>query len=100
MSEWQKGDLALCVDARPSGFADERGLLVLGAIERVADVRITLKGGTALYFDRFPTTSFTPAGMPRGWKASRFRKVTPPKADEFDREVIEAMTGAPVGEPA
>ena len=29
-----------------------------------------------------------------------FRKITPPKADEFDREVIDLMTGQPVGEPA
>ena len=41
-----------------------------------------------------------PNGSEWGYIASRFRKVTPEAADEFDRETIALLTGKPAQVPA
>lgn len=89
MSDWQKGDLALCVHTW-----EERCLITLtapdsGSINCVQSVR-SYPDGVYLELSKWPGHE---------WRASYFRKISPPKADEFDREVIEQMNGTPVGEP-
>ena len=78
MADWQKGDLALCVVGKYSG----RIYLVVGVLKQGIQTGLLIEGSQS--------------GHPTGaWCASSFRKVTPPKADEFDREVIELMNGQP-----
>lgn len=97
MSEnWQAGDLALYVSN--SHKDDEFALWAdwkpkkggVYTVERVAYVQAQNPGiGLFLVED----TCFTPNAA---WDARDFRKVTPPEADEFDRETIELMRGKPV----
>lgn len=97
MADWQVGDLALCV----------RGGHIKGSLQidspkagQVVEVEI---------LDFMPTTLFPSGTLVIGskllppnidgshrWGASRFIKVTPPAADEDDREVIALLTGKPV----
>ena len=89
MIDWQKGDLALCIDD------DARGQFK-GKIFTVSEVETSPQYiGVGLRFDDLHDD---PSGLP--WNSNCFRKITPDKADEFDREVIDLMTGQPVGEPA
>lgn len=94
MADWQPGDLALCVKGggrlnsvpgherfRENGAEYE---LRQGKIYTVTKLEIA-QGVLGLKVDNLEWY----------WLASRFRKVTPPKADEFDREVIDLMLGRP-----
>ena len=80
MADWQKGDLALCVKKTDPGNP-----LRVGAVYTVE--RISAQGNLHL-------RGVAENGL-GAFKRDRFRKVTPPKADEFDREVIELMNGQP-----
>lgn len=97
MTDWQKGDLALCVKVGPWLFKADKGGLEpstgpnAGAVLTVSAVNFG-PNGPCLVFENFPE----PKRGSRGYRASRFRKVTPPKADEFDREVIDLMNRKPV----
>lgn len=95
MAEWQVGDLALCVKVGPwvriaSGLVVESDPVRGGMVLTVRGVGINpFDGATALWF----------VGVGGDWPgdaycASRFIKVTPPEADEFDRETIALLTGA------
>lgn len=97
--DWQPGDLALCIDDNQ------------GEITKDGDpVKLLRRGKTyvveALDIDpAFAEVGLHLEGVPRpysalwrmniGWSERRFRKITPPEADEFDREVIELMKGKP-----
>ena len=81
MADWQPGDLALCWQKVPY----DDGLIV-GAIYTVSGV---FDGGFGLHLKELPLEYGT------CWISDRFRKVTPPEADEFDREVIALLTGKP-----
>ncbi|MXO67771.1 hypothetical protein GRI72_02850 [Altererythrobacter marinus] len=87
MSDWQRGDLALCVDDKPSPLLG-RHPAIKGRIYTVASVVIADSLG--LTFEEIDHPNAL------GYYAHRFRKVTPPKADEFDREVIDLMNRKPV----
>ena len=80
MADWQKGDLALSThnweQRDRNGTAPDAG-----AVHEVV-ASYTDDCGTFLIFGDWPHSD---------WRASFFRKVTPPKADEFDREVIDLM---------
>lgn len=98
MSDWQAGDLALCI-----GMMDEDGALdgrltswcpVIGAIYNVTQVYFG-EEWTWLELGEDPERDGT-----HGWNSHYFRKVTPPEADAFDREVIAAMSGQPEQVPA
>ena len=96
---WQPGDLALCVMDGGTTFAGELFdvIEVIGTVWCAAECGVDEGEATALVFAnrRHPTNPFGAfVDIPR------FRKVTPPKADEFDREIIEIMTGKPVRQPA
>jgi len=85
--DWQVGDLALCIKLGP--WRDVIGPKC-GEVRAVRGVgRDPI--GVGLWLEGYP-------GKLRsdGFSASRFRKITPPKADEFDREVIDLMIGKPV----
>ena len=96
MSDWQPGDLALCVKAGRLGSGMGHNLEV-GKVYTVRCVSIIQYNGLlGLLLEGVPVRRHDPA---YGYKrACRFIKVTPPEADEFDREVIELYTRKP--EPA
>ena len=93
MSDWQAGDIALCVrpiqeywEGSMSGFEVKAGKPY--TVSRVTQGK-TKKG--LLLQDG-------PSKNPLGWAAINFVKVTPPEADEFDKETIELYNkkGKPV----
>lgn len=94
MADWQKGDLALCV--KEGSWSDYKIALHVGQVHEVINVlgrdQIELVGpeGQSCFLEFAawsPTYTFG---------ESYFRKITPPKADEFDREVIDLMAGKKV----
>lgn len=101
MSEWQKGDLALCIRARHCPDCGAPPQAAVGGIYTVEAAGFD-RGGPWIDFAELDNSreECTDGLYHEHFEPANFRKVTPPKADEFDREVIEAMTGAPVGEPA
>ena len=95
--EWQPGDLALCIKGGVIDLNAKRPLEWprAGKIYRVRQAgpsKFTVGYRHALWLYDGPDN----AGHGPVWAASRFRKVTPPKADEFDREVIELMNSEKV----
>lgn len=96
MSGWQVGDLALCV--RRGGNPGIPRVLskkpVIGGVYMLEGV-VVVGGVTGLVLQDHYSTHSTSA-----WRADCFIRITPPEADEFDREVIEHLTGAPVKEKA
>jgi hypothetical protein len=98
MSDWQVGDLALCVAPEgrwiypnePDCAGPKRGqVLTVEKLEICPEER--LRGELFLCFTNWPDDAF---------RAVYFRKIRPHQADEFDRQVIEQMNGAPVEMPA
>lgn len=86
MSDWQVGDLALCM----------RGVIPKNGDPVIAPGSLhTVKSVTQGRTKRGLLLLGVPTRNPFGYAAYRFIKVTPPAADAFDREVIEQMTGAP-----
>ena len=99
--DWKPGDLALCIKR------DGGGMLNLPFIEQwqILTVETVIVDGPftravnpdelmALGFDGWPVAE--DEHFVTGYDARCFRKVRPIEADEFDREVIEAMSGQPV----
>ena len=89
-NDWQPGDLALCVDDSIGTCSVK--CLEAGKVYTVdgldfdpafADMGLHLCGVDRPWSDRWQQHI--------GWSELRFRKVTPPEADEFDREVIDLM---------
>ena len=91
--DWKVGDLALCVRACPFGNDATRP----GHAYSVTQIRIN-----GVNWDGTRSTGLRFQGVARwGYSDSRrFVKVTPPEADEFDRETIELLNRAPAKEPA
>ena len=99
MSDWQKGDLALCIKVgewrRLGEFGDLGGIdngPRAGMTLTVSEV-LSFGNGQALKFVDFPDQ---PEAGWKGYNTTRFRKITPDKADEYDREVIDLMAGKKV----
>ncbi|WP_062180667.1 hypothetical protein [Sphingopyxis sp. C-1] len=88
MADWQVGDLALCV---VGGF-----VTVPGRVYTVSKLAVG-KNGLVLQLAEFEHLE---RHRLRKSLAARFRKVTPPPADEFDRETIALMNRAPAKEPS
>ena len=88
--EWQSGDLALCI--RTGRYLHAGQVLTVEAVTPADDLWSDGRFGVGLILAGVRH----PANMPTGefWHG-HFRKVTPPKADEFDREVIELMNSKP-----
>lgn len=79
--DWNKGDLALCVDDTPNrvwGKSDLR----LGRVYVVTHTT-WVDGLQGLFLDTARSQAT------HGFRSSRFIKVTPQEEDEFDRETIE-----------
>jgi len=96
MSGWEVGDLALCINNRLDRHDPRAGLLSMGHVYLVAVVGVRdTDGAFALGFRELPVEGNTKRAY--AFTARRFVKVTPPAADEFDREVIDLM--APMKEP-
>jgi hypothetical protein len=94
MDDWKVGDLALCIKQGQwqritTGIRHNKGPRC-GEVCTVTGVFVK-DGYIALALAEWPRAS----GYGYGYIACRFRKVTPPEADEFDREVIDLMTKQP-----
>lgn len=97
MSDWQVGDLALCVSSKHRLFASPSRILRAGrvySVKRVGRPIDWCDGDRALAL----AGAVPDRGPGYGFPDSLFVKVTPPAADEFDRETIELMSG--VEQPA
>ena len=99
MTDWQKGDLALCVNGRriSVGHTAEHGCPASGAIYTVDLViagqrYVDGKDGIALRFTDGPMNK---DGTPT-WAAHRFRRIPPHTADAEDVETIRLLTGEQV----
>ncbi|MGV1682939.1 hypothetical protein [Sphingopyxis sp. NJF-3] len=95
--DWQIGDRALCVAVTHPMFEEPSSILRIGAIytvDRIGRPLIWAEGERALGF-----SDVSARDPSRGFPETMFRKISPHAPDEFDREVIEQMNGAPVGEP-
>lgn len=94
MSEnWQAGDIALCIEERgydvpAPNLNPRKGRFYTVKHTTPNPVDPDILG---LAFTVAPTVAFN---------SKYFRKVTPPAADEFDRETIALMRGAPAKVPA
>lgn len=77
--KWQKGDLALCLKIGGWVAVDDRSDITLWGPVAGRVYVVEAVHNEFLEFDEF--SDF--------WHNSRFTKVTPPEADEFDRETIE-----------
>jgi hypothetical protein len=100
MSDWQPGDLALCVKVSPWRGARhgkvQSGQDLLprpGRIYRVEGVNRDA-GRTYLYLEGFERVSAD--GLRWQFRACCFIKVTPPEADEYDQETLELSNLSPV----
>lgn len=98
MADWQVGDLALCTKLGPWLYTDNGELFFKDAV-RCGGVYTVSRvgeqdGATFLCFEGCGNVGDD------CYLASRFRKVTPPKADEFDRETIALSNCAPTKAPA
>lgn len=98
---WQIGDLALCVDDRPHEKKGSNGGLVRGRIYTVQSLYVSPPGTVdagklGLTLVELPITRRDT----RAFRSWRFVKVTPTEADDFDREIIGLLTGAPAKEAA
>lgn len=90
MSDWQVGDLALCVSNKRDQHDPKAHLLVMGRVYPVAVVGLRdTDGALALGFREVPVEDNPKKAY--GFSARRFIKATPSAADEFDRETIELM---------
>lgn len=102
MSDWQVGDLALCVrlapergpflfgEPEPGRAYEVLGVSLVHFADDSIDIGLTLDGAPDC------TDEFHDPAGPTWWHG-RFVKVTPQEADEFDRETIALMNR--VGEP-
>ena len=90
MSDWQPGDIALCViggkiDNSPYKLGEYPAAGKFYTVEYVGPLDFLTGIDQALWFKDAPKNW---SGQ-RVWGQLRFVKVTPPEADEFDKEVIE-----------
>lgn len=96
MSEnWQVGDLALCISIPDYPGDYELWKPMIGQFLSVVDISSCCDSGLLLNFAEDPDLD-----LDFGFEEHHFRKVTPPEADEFDREVIASLTGQPEQVPA
>ncbi len=102
MSEnWQAGDMALCVTLGPSpdDWNDDAGGPAVGSIHEVQDIDwMDIEPRDDFVFPEGVWLKFAP--WDQWFFHAGFRKVTPRASDEFDREVIELLRGAPATVPA
>lgn len=91
-ADWEVGDLALCISARPNSRGMQHPCRVGGVYTVEAVVVSETSGilGLCLVGVVFPGCT------QNGDFASHYRKVTPPKADAFDLETINLMNPKPV----
>lgn len=97
--DWKAGDYALCI----SSLHDCTPPLVAGTIYRVDHVFFGIdqngETGVALALVGIPTIVASDGCQYDGHDVWHFIKAHPHAPDEFDRETIDLMNGAPVGEP-
>ena len=100
MSDWQAGDIALCVIGGKMPYSEGSSVKEFpkaGAFYKVVkagEKSMDFSLRKALWFEDSPPNLHGE----RVWGAFRFVKVTPPEADEFDKETIELYNkkGKPV----
>lgn len=89
MADWQIGDLALCVKLGPWMHTLSGDMTIQDPVKGGGVYTVSWVGeqdsATILWFEGCGNTGDD------CYFASRFRKITPPAADEFDRETIALM---------
>ena len=89
-NDWQPGDMALCVKGGPLGQPIDE-CPQAGRVYVVASVRnVMFWDGDFDQALELPDAPANDSGT-HCWWHRRFIKVTPPEADEFDREVIDLL---------
>jgi hypothetical protein len=91
---WQPGDLALHINPRPRFLRTGAVYVVQGVVGPIKWACGDFGPALILQGHIHPENDRNDANG--GFWHGQFRKVTPPKADEFDREVIELMCGGKV----
>ena len=92
MSDWQVGDLAVCMDTTPRPSSPPGGFKTLakGAVYRVRGMRITKSGGFNLLMEGHnPPAPGCPTG--KGWRADRFRKIRPDEHEACETEFVTLL---------
>ena len=97
---WEVGDLALCTIGGPLNDRPRNSSFpASGRVYRVDGVA----PATTAWLSRISAVGLSLADGPQNvtrpdgaWSERRFVKITPPAADEFDRETIALMNGEPV----
>lgn len=100
MSDWQPGDLALCVRHLAQDHMPTVAPVRVGAVYTVTKVSagrdVYGRVGVALTLDRDNHRVLNWAG----YNAAAFHKIRPHTPDAEDAETIRLLTGKPVPEPA
>ncbi len=99
MSDWQVGDLALCIKQGPwvrtfsSGRRVDSAGPKAGALLSVRQVRPGITSTIALLFSDYPDPSDPRS---RGYNSTRFRKIRPhtPDAEDRNHRPAERRSGA------
>ena len=92
--DWKVGDLALCVmDGCNTKAGQSFTVRVVAGVGLCDEYRSIPRGPQVTLIFREVAH---PTNLRGKFTAARFIKITPPKADEFDREVIEQMTSEEV----
>jgi hypothetical protein len=96
MSDWQVGDLAVCVDDSPARHGPAIRCLSAGIAYTVSRVRYWNGAGKphgpALYLVGVSYHgSPRPNGEPRGWHSNRFRKIRPDEHEDCEPEFVELL---------
>lgn len=89
MSDWQVGDLALCVSIEHPLFKGPSSILRAGAVYTVVVV-----GSPISWANNERALGFSeakPKKVGRGFPETLFRKIDRHQPDEFDRETIALM---------
>jgi hypothetical protein len=87
MSDWQVGDLAVCVDDGPSREPRNNPTIwvVKGSCYRVSAV---VHG---LLLNGEPPHAICPFNGPTGWAENRFRKIRPDEHEDCEPEFVELL---------
>jgi hypothetical protein len=88
MSDWQVGDLAVCVDAGPSKFDGRPCPLAEGVAYTIADIVLP---GEYRHLRKCVHGALKVSGSRYYYIASRFRKIRPDKHEDCEPEFVTLL---------
>jgi hypothetical protein len=89
MSDWQVGDLAVCVDAKPHPDNDAARNVSLSQLSEGKTYRVTGLAKVDGIFLAGVTAAYEREGY--GWRSSRFRKIAPDKHEACEDEFVTLL---------